>query len=729
MAGKEKLLCWTCGKSFSRSDSLARHLETHTGVEYACSICDKMFSQKAALKRHKQTKHESILQYQCTTCGKTFTRKDSLTKHEKVHRIGGYKCTSCMKEFSSKEQLDQHLNTHKRSCECGMTFTRDPNLSRHKQHCKHGKGNASVSRSSKKCPITRSTLADFKQCDKCGKQFSRMDNLRRHQLEMHTQAKYRCSFCGMALTRYKLKKHVEICDLKTIDITPHSVKERVNRHRSIEKVKKILPKSPRNKARHVQSLIDTPTGKTRKYLEESGLVQKKKDEDELKLYKAMFQDYTEVDQHLKSKRSDAVRCHRRNASAQFLGTQTKRARKWTKAAKLLSAPHVSRKITKEKVREQLIQGSEAVFTDVMRKSRGEKIPQDWKNKIAQYWTHTVSHPSTDTKRNQIRKRTDTKQYIQHNRHIMTKSYREAYCMFVKQHPDVKISEATFRRLKPFFVRPATARDLEQCCCMSCVSVRKAHRALMNFRQRQKLDLPIFSNVYELVKSTLCPKEKDKNHHNLKCLKQECERCGLQKLKFHEKEISNSDNTKVKWQRFEQVPTKWTTRDGTKKTGTHLELVNKNTPPKELTDHLKVSLTGFPYHLFVASWQRHQWEALIENLPVDHAAIEMDFSENFTTLFQEEVQSLHWAKSQCAIHSCVLWRPSVPDDRTADTHVKEHWLIISEDLNHDHNFVNHNLNHIVIPKLQQMGCEITTLHQRTDGCAAQYKSRHVFGDYK
>ena len=77
------------------------------------------------------------------------------------------------------------------------------------------------------------------------------------------------------------------------------------------------------------------------------------------------------------------------------------------------------------------------------------------------------------------------------------------------------------------------------------------------------------------------------------------------------------------------------------------------------------------------------------------------SENYTTIIQEEAQSLHWGKTQCTIHSCAIWRPTTENEHQAansdipstssnspapssqcqlDSHVKEYWLIISDDLN-------------------------------------------------
>ena len=55
------------------------------------------------------------------------------------------------------------------------------------------------------------------------------------------------------------------------------------------------------------------------------------------------------------------------------------------------------------------------------------------------------------------------------------------------------------------------------------------------------------------------------------------------------------------------------------------------------------------------------------------------------------------------------------DNCTDSHVKEHWLPISDDLMHDFQFVHHMVANITIPELVSFGCKFTTKHQRTDGC--------------
>ena len=75
---------------------------------------------------------------------------------------------------------------------------------------------------------------------------------------------------------------------------------------------------------------------------------------------------------------------------------------------------------------------------------------------------------------------------------------------------------------------------------------------------------------------------------------------------------------------------------------------------------------------------------MEGLPQDHAAIEMDFSDNFASVLQE-IQSMHWTHVQVTIHSMVIWRPAISSDEVAESHEKKHRFILSENRKHDYSF--------------------------------------------
>jgi len=155
-----------------------------------------------------------------------------------------------------------------------------------------------------------------------------------------------------------------------------------------------------------------------------------------------------------------------------------------------------------------------------------------------------------------------------------KTYREIFEDFRRKYPEILVSEATFKRCRPFFVRPATNRDLEQCCCQTCVNIRKAFRSLMNFRRTRKLH-PVFDSVHDMVTSTLCQKEDGSLHHSIKFLKQECENCGLKLLHINEEEHDTSDKSMVTWFRYEKV-------EFTSKTGNiskNLDIMKKKNSPE------------------------------------------------------------------------------------------------------------------------------------------------------
>ena len=74
-----------CGKRFSRSDELTRHLRIHTGQKpFQCHICLRCFSRSDHLTTHIRT-HTGEKPYACETCGRRFARSDERKRHKKVH--------------------------------------------------------------------------------------------------------------------------------------------------------------------------------------------------------------------------------------------------------------------------------------------------------------------------------------------------------------------------------------------------------------------------------------------------------------------------------------------------------------------------------------------------------------------------------------------------------------------------------------------------------------------
>ena len=72
--------------------------------------------------------------------------------------------------------------------------------------------------------------------------------------------------------------------------------------------------------------------------------------------------------------------------------------------------------------------------------------------------------------------------------ITTLTLKELYQKYLVKHSDMPVSWGTFLALKPFYVRSATTKDIEVCCCKKHLHARWAIQALISCAEKQKIDL-------------------------------------------------------------------------------------------------------------------------------------------------------------------------------------------------------------------------------------------------
>ena len=239
----------------------------------------------------------------------------------------------------------------------------------------------------------------------------------------------------------------------------------------------------------------------------------------------------------------------------------------------------------------------------------------------------------------------------------------------------------------------------------------------------------------MVDDTLCPKG-DNEYHKLVCLKRECSECGVQAVNFSISELndnSNNDSVTCKWSKYEYItPEGCENADGTPRK--KLSILSKETSLSEMVNYLKQLLQSYPYNQFMSFWQKSQFESLKQNLPIDNVLYGHDYSENYECSYQEEVQSQYFSKTEASIHVTILYRHASQEfDNCASTEeqpkiIKEYIFVISDDMAHDSYSVQH-VRHIIHNYLvNTVGCRVKRLHEFTDGCSAQYKSRHCMGSH-
>ncbi len=368
-----------------------------------------------------------------------------------------------------------------------------------------------------------------------------------------------------------------------------------------------------------------------------------------------------------------------------------------------------------------------------RKKRKDAIPNNHLEIANEYWI-TKSRPTGD-RRDIKRKRIGPKSYKEHAKHVLEKTEREVFRDFKRDHPTIKMGETIFRSCKPYFVVPARRRDRVTCLCrkhfelkMVMISCAKFRASCTRSGSIDSATYPELNSTQELVQMTLC--EKQGRFHKIECLTRNCTQCGIVKLKLTNQEMDFSEDVKVKWQKYGYVDV------GEKEDGSKirkLTLLEMETSPGELFSYLKDLLKDFPYHDFIAKWQREQFDHIKQCLPLGHILALHDYSENYQCCYQNEVQSLYFAKSEASLHVTVLYRHAMEEfDGEQSTEenpiiIKEHIFTILDDKTHDNYAVQQIKLKIDSYLKNEVKCEIKMMHEWCDGCSAQYKSCHCMGD--
>ena len=76
--------------------------------------------------------------------------------------------------------------------------------------------------------------------------------------------------------------------------------------------------------------------------------------------------------------------------------------------------------------------------------------------------------------------------------ICEKTYCGLFHEFLLENDGLQVGLTTFLALRPFYVRSATPRDIEMCCCKDHLIARWSIRALVNLAGKSGVELPFKS---------------------------------------------------------------------------------------------------------------------------------------------------------------------------------------------------------------------------------------------
>ena len=207
---KQKVVCETCGKEFTRREHLRTHImNIHDTSPRKCKFCDETFMTSKTLKSHIREVHpehvpEPLKKYTCDLCGNQFLRPSHLKTHIEIIHEGKrpHSCEYCGKTFGYSKGLKVHIDTvheqlHTYKCDrCEKIFKRPQHLKRHIANVHEGQknyncqfcGKCFATNSSMQVHIGNTHEPDKRRhfnCEQCGKVFYSNNSLKNHVRHVH----------------------------------------------------------------------------------------------------------------------------------------------------------------------------------------------------------------------------------------------------------------------------------------------------------------------------------------------------------------------------------------------------------------------------------------------------------------------------------------------------------------------------------------------------------------
>lgn len=203
---------------------------------------------------------------------------------------------------------------------------------------------------------------------------------------------------------------------------------RQEKKRALDKARKALPQSPRQRVEVLTALLDSPT--THKFVAGSVALNSPEQQEEVKLAKAIIQDVSSVVEETKNKRSDGARTTMHVGLSVLCGSHVAEG---NMRKSLAQALNINRRRIALSVKQEttVLCDKDALWALTKRRTRSDAIPDEHKKLAQEFWSSPGISRTTGNKKDVKRERTGPKQYVVHEKQVLEKTQTEVSSFTMK----------------------------------------------------------------------------------------------------------------------------------------------------------------------------------------------------------------------------------------------------------------------------------------------------------
>lgn len=300
-----------------------------------------------------------------------------------------------------------------------------------------------------------------------------------------------------------------------------------------------------------------------------------------------------------------------------------------------------------------------------------------------------------------KKSTKTKMKDKRQIRLLNDTLKNLFLKFKAENAENHMSYGMFCRLRPFYIRTPNASDRQTCLC-------KRHENLKFKSEKLKqLRIIIDSDVHSVANDLVC------NTDNKDCMYRVCQNCSTSHVQFHVTDVDTESMVEYfEWKTIrKEVPCK-----EKMKTVTMTVKVKEKATIKNLMNDFENDLMKCCSHLYNIRHQYLSIRQLKEKLTSEDMLLHIDFSENYTGKYDQEIQSVHFGGSskQISLHTGVLY--------TEGTTIP--FCSMSDELLHNPAAIWAHLMPVFEFSKQKFP-DIRNLYLLSDGPTTQYRNKENF----